>query len=103
MKKGNLIASAVIVSLVISLMLSGCTQVSPTPSGTAIPTATATVVPTGTATPTQPVGTELTYRCLNPLGTFVPVQTYSLAPRLDTIEGKTIYISALAIQDNRPH
>ena len=34
------------------------------------------------------------YRCLNPVGTqLMPVKTYPLAPRLDTIEGKTIYIS----------
>jgi len=29
---------------------------------------------------------------LNPQGSFIPVQTKALAPRLDTIEGKTIYV-----------
>jgi hypothetical protein len=29
---------------------------------------------------------------LNPLGTLPPLKLYSMAPRLDTIDGKTIYI-----------
>ena len=33
------------------------------------------------------------YKCLNPVGISVPVKTFPLAPRLDTIDGKTIYIS----------
>ena len=33
------------------------------------------------------------YKCLNPLGIQLPVQTYPLAPRLDTIDGKEIYLS----------
>jgi hypothetical protein len=33
------------------------------------------------------------YRFLNPKGNELPVQTYPLAPRLDTIDGKTIHIS----------
>ena len=33
------------------------------------------------------------YKCLNPVGISIPVETFSLAPRLDTIDGKTIYIS----------
>ncbi len=33
------------------------------------------------------------YKCLNPVGISIPVQTFPLAPRLDTLEGKTIYIS----------
>jgi hypothetical protein len=33
------------------------------------------------------------YRCLNPVGISLPVETFPLAPRLDTIDGKTIYIS----------
>ncbi len=33
------------------------------------------------------------YRFLNPKGNELPVQTYPLAPRLDTINGKTIHIS----------
>ena len=33
-----------------------------------------------------------TYKCLNPAGIQGPVKQYSLAPRLDTIKGKTIYL-----------
>jgi hypothetical protein len=33
------------------------------------------------------------YKCLNPVGMQVPVKTYPLAPRLDTIDGKEIWIS----------
>ncbi len=33
------------------------------------------------------------YRCLNPQGTELPVKTYPLAPRLDTLDGKKIYFS----------
>ena len=32
-------------------------------------------------------------RCLNPIGNALPVQTYPLAPRLDTIDGKNICLS----------
>jgi len=34
-----------------------------------------------------------TYKCLNPLGIQEPVDLYPLAPRLDKLDGKTIYIS----------
>ena len=34
------------------------------------------------------------YKCLNPVGVMPPVDTFPLAPRLDTFDGKTIYISA---------
>jgi hypothetical protein len=33
------------------------------------------------------------YKCLNPVGMEMPVKTYPLAPRLDTIDGKEIYFS----------
>jgi len=33
------------------------------------------------------------YRCLSPVGTEMPVKTFPLAPRLDTINGKEIYFS----------
>ena len=33
------------------------------------------------------------YKFLNPVGITVPVDTVSLAPRLDTLDGKEIYIS----------
>jgi len=33
------------------------------------------------------------YKCLNPVGIQEPVDTFPLAPRLDTIDGKEIYFS----------
>jgi len=33
------------------------------------------------------------YKFLSPVGTELPVKTYPLAPRLDTIDGKTIHFS----------
>jgi hypothetical protein len=36
---------------------------------------------------------EKVYKCLNPVGISIPVATFPLAPRLDTLRGKTIYIS----------
>jgi len=33
------------------------------------------------------------YKCLNPVGIQEPVELYPLAPRLDKLDGKTIYIS----------
>ncbi len=37
--------------------------------------------------------TDKVYKCLNPVGISIPVETFPLAPRLDTLDGKTIYIS----------
>ena len=39
------------------------------------------------------VEVEKTYRCLNPTGDCIPVDIHPLAPRLDTLEGKTIYVN----------
>jgi len=36
---------------------------------------------------------EKTYKCLNPVGITPPVDTHPLAPRLDSLDGKQIYIS----------
>ena len=36
---------------------------------------------------------EKIYKCLNPVGIQDQVKQYPLAPRLDTIDGKTIYFS----------
>ena len=34
-----------------------------------------------------------TYKCLNPVGNQEPVETFSLAPRLNGLQGKTIHMS----------
>ncbi|MFC2014953.1 hypothetical protein ACFLUP_03060 [Chloroflexota bacterium] len=33
------------------------------------------------------------YKCLNPVGNQVPVETFPLATRLDSLDGKTIHFS----------
>jgi len=38
-------------------------------------------------------GKEKVYKCLNPVGIQEPVDTFPLAPRLDTLDGKEIYFS----------
>jgi hypothetical protein len=36
---------------------------------------------------------EKLHKCLNPVGIQVPVDTFPLAPRLNTVDGKEIYFS----------
>ena len=37
--------------------------------------------------------TDKVYKCLNPVGIKEGINTFPLAPRLDTVNGKTIYFS----------
>ncbi len=37
---------------------------------------------------------EKVYKCLNPVGISIPVETSPLAPRLDTLDGKTICLTS---------
>ena len=34
-----------------------------------------------------------TFKCLNPIGIQPPVKTFPLAPRLDSLDGKTVHMS----------
>ncbi len=36
---------------------------------------------------------EKTYKCLNPVGIHTPVKLHPLAPRLDKLDGKTVFVS----------
>ncbi|UCC16832.1 MAG: hypothetical protein JSU58_10835 [Dehalococcoidales bacterium] len=36
---------------------------------------------------------EKTYKCLNPVGIHTPIDMAPLAPRLDKLDGKTIFVS----------
>ena len=90
-KRRNLIALFAAIALVLVLVLTGCPAATPTPSATA--TATPTSTPSATSTPqVVTVEVEKSYKCLNPQGIFIPVETSALSPRLDTLNGKTIYI-----------
>ena len=90
MKRKNLIVLVPSVALIVAMVLTGCT------GGTAS-TPTGTQAPVVTPTPQiiekiVEVGTEKTYKSLNPQGDFIPVQTVALSPRLDTLNGKTVYV-----------
>lgn len=74
MKRKQLIALLVSISLVLVLVLSACAQ----QGGTTTPGATA-----GAAG-------DKVYRVLNPSAQYIPVETHGLAPRLDTLAGKNI-------------
>ncbi len=52
-----------------------------------------------TATKGEEMANDRVYKCLNPVGMQVPVKTYPLAPRLDTIDGKEIWISIMSEPD----
>ncbi len=41
----------------------------------------------------MPAAKEKTFKYLNPVGVSVPVDQYPLAPRLKSLEGKTIHLS----------
>ena len=47
---------------------------------------------TGSQVNTEPAPSEEIITVLNPMGTPPPIQTKQMAPRLDTLEGKTIYL-----------
>ncbi len=94
MKRKNLILLVASIVLVLAMVIAGCNGgASPTPSATATatPTATATATPTGTATPVS--GVDISYNCLSPRGIMLPVLTVSLAERLDTFDGKMIWVN----------
>ena len=68
MKRKNLIVLLASIALVLALVLSGCGGGG---GGAA---------------------EDKEYRALNPQGLFIPVETKALAPRLDALNGKTIYV-----------
>jgi hypothetical protein len=88
LKSKHLLPLLASIILVLILVATSCTL-----GTTASPTVTKTVTVTPTSTQTTAAAAkDKTYRALNPEGNFVPVETKALAPRLDTIEGKTIYV-----------
>lgn len=93
MKKGKLIALAGSIVLVLVLVLSACAP-SATPTTPAKPTTPAT--PTTPSTPAAPQvvtkEVERTYKVLSPRGIMPEIQTSALAPRLTTLDGKTVYL-----------
>lgn len=80
------------------LLIPGCTQsnntntIAPSPTTKTIqPTTTTTTPPTTTPTP-QVVEKDKSYNVVSPRGVALPVNIKPLAKRLDTLDGKTIYV-----------
>jgi len=74
------------ISLVLMLVLSACAPQETTPPPTTPPP---TTPPPATQPPTQ-VEVDKIYKVLNPMGTYVPVETHPLSARLDSLAGKKI-------------
>ena len=95
MKIKNLLPIIISAISTIVLLVMACTQVAApqTPSSTPTQQPTATISTPTVSTPTvTTVEVDKKYNVLDPTGIFLPVQTKALAPRLDTIDGKTIYV-----------
>jgi hypothetical protein len=90
----NLITILSSIMLAVIFVLSGCTQTPSQQTNTPTPTQqTTTSTSTPTPTPiTTTVEVDRKYNVVNPQGDFVPVQTKPLAARLDTLDGKTIWV-----------
>jgi hypothetical protein len=93
LKKRELILLITCVALALVLVAIACTQaVAPATTTTPAQTATTKAATTTVPAPATGVAKDKTYRAVNPAGMFIPVQTKPLAARLDTIDGKTIYV-----------
>jgi hypothetical protein len=86
LKKKQLIGMLAGVLLVMALILSSCAGAATTTP----PTSTTTLPPVTTTVPPVTTQVDKTYKVLNPQGTYIPVETKPLAPRLSTVDGKTI-------------
>lgn len=120
MKEKRLFLS-LLVLVVLSMLLASCngagettTTTAATTTGATTTTSAKTTTTTGAATTTSktttgttttkpaagttvtvtvtPAATDKTYKAVNPVGEFIPVQTRAISPRLDTLDGKTIYV-----------
>ncbi len=69
MKRGKIIALVASIALILALVLSGCNGGGGGGSSE-----------------------DKEYQALNPAGIFVPVETSALSPRIDNLDGKTIYV-----------
>ena len=89
MKK--IIAVFVVIVSVLALVLAACSSApATTVTSTVTATTTKTVSPT-TTTSAAPAGDKV-YKALNPAGNYIPVETKPCAPRLDTVDGKVIFV-----------
>ena len=91
MKIKHLLPLLVSLILILILVATGCTSTTTQP-GTQT-TVTVTATPKATTAPTATmVEVDRKYNVIDPTGIFKPVQTQAISPRLDTIDGKTVYV-----------
>jgi hypothetical protein len=90
MKKKSLTALIAVIILILVISASCGTTSQPTPTATK-PAATTSSAPAAAPT-TQIVMKDKAYKVINPTGEFIPVETKPLAARLDTMDGKTIWM-----------
>ena len=81
MKRKKLILLLASIGFILALVFSGCAGATPEPE---------VIEKTVTKTVTQTVQTPEILQVLNPVGKIIPVEMNPCAPRLDTIDGKTI-------------
>jgi hypothetical protein len=76
------------------LLATGCNGTTPAVNTPGAPTVTSpgTTAPAPVTVTPSPVIQEKTYNFVNPQGSFIPVQTKALSPRLATLDGMTIYV-----------
>ena len=84
MNRKSLIVLVVSIVALLAIVLSGC--------GKAI-VSTISLAGTGTTETSQTSAKEKSYACLSPIGIQPPVQISPLATRLDTLDGKVIYVN----------
>jgi biopolymer transport protein ExbD len=91
MKKINLIPIMTSVVLALVLVIMACGQT--TPAATTTTPAPAATTTKAAAPTTTTVEVDKKYNCLSPQGIQLPVQISALAPRLDTFDGKVVYVN----------
>jgi hypothetical protein len=84
LNRKSLIVLVVSIVALLAIVLSGC--------GKAI-VSTISLAGTGTTQTSQTTAKEKSFACLSPIGIQPPVQISPLAARLDTLDGKVIYVN----------
>ena len=91
MKKTPVLFILVSIALIALMILPACSGGTATETTTTV-TVTKTVQGTGTTGAAVTKEVDKIYKVINPQGNYIPVETKGLAPRLDTLNGKYIYV-----------
>jgi hypothetical protein len=78
---------------IILILIMVATSCTPLPQATPTETTSKPAVTTTVTVTPKVVTTDKVYRALNPVGISPPVEIKSLSPRLDTLDGKVIYVN----------